>query len=185
MKSYLALFALSLCLFVNSINADTLLSDTTNITVIAQSNSKDYATAGFENFNNISLDVHAVGDYDEPSNEFINFNIDGVDFGSYNVDTPGVTATNVGLPAFDWDLQFSILITDLQWTNFISDSILNITWSNGIGTGAPQNVQHFVSYEINGDLAPVPVPSAFLLLGSGLIWFAGMRRKFLKTIRSA
>jgi hypothetical protein len=127
MKSYLALFALFLCLFINSINADTLLSDTTNITVIAQSNSKDYATAGFENFNNISLDVHAVGDYNEPSNEFINFNIDGVDFGSYNVDTLGVTATNVGLPAFDWDLQFSILITDLQWTNFISDSMLNIT----------------------------------------------------------
>lgn len=181
MKNYLYLIALSVCFFVNSANAATLLSNTTDTIINGQSSSINYATAGFENFDSISLDVHAVGDYDA-ADEFINFTIDGFDFGSFNISTPGVTATNVGLDFFDWDIQFSILISDIQWESFISDSILNITWSNATATGNTLNVQHFVSYEINGEpISSIPEPATIWLIGFGLIGLAGMRRKLLKT----
>ena len=131
MKNYLTLFALTVYFLVNSVNAATLFTDSTNITVNGQSNSTDFATDGFEDFTGITLDVHAVGDYNG-SNEFINFAIDSVDFGSFDTSSPSVTATNVGLAAFDWELLFSISISDSQWASFLSDSMLNISWSNGL-----------------------------------------------------
>ena len=53
-------------------------------------------------------------------------------------------------------------------------------FDNGLQTINSKNMHYYAIAVRNGDVAPVPEPSTFLLLGGGLLGIAGLRRKFKK-----
>tara|TARA_R110001583_G_scaffold195495_2_gene374263 strand:- start:654 stop:1211 length:558 start_codon:yes stop_codon:yes gene_type:complete len=162
-------------------NAGLIFSDNTNITTSGQSDIASFSSIGFEDYTNIIFSVDARGDFGEnESNEYIEFLIDGVNFGQYTWDTFGVTSStgSSNISSIDKLISFSFNISALQWANFISDDSVQVTWNNGSGVGDwSNNYIGYVNYEINGVASQVPEPTTLAIFALGIMGLASRRFK--------
>ena len=182
MKKFL-LIAVGL-FFVGSANATLITSNTTNITTTQQSFST--VVNLLDTYENIFLNVTAKGDYGATqSEEFLKLYIDGVELlnwcagsnSSTSCPNVGVTSVTENSSAIDYTIIGGFAISDLLWSAFSSDSILNISWNNGRGVNnSSTGGSDFVTYSITGDVVEASSPAVISLFVLALAGFGFTRR---------
>jgi hypothetical protein len=171
---------LSSGLFVNNANAGIIVSDNTSVTSTGQFYTNTFDVTGFEDYINLIFTVSTRGDYgNTQSSEYIEFFIDGISFGQFRYNTPGVTSSigATGLSWGDWELDFSFSITDIAWsTLYADDSTITVSWSNASGVNAfTSRYNPFVNFNLAGDPNPVPEPSTLAIFALGMMGLAVRR----------
>jgi hypothetical protein len=154
-----------ICLF-NSANAGIIFTDKTFINVTSQNDTNLINITGYENYTNLLFTFQARGDYGASTGENISFFIDDVYKGAYDWTTPGSVQGPDNKLHFDWILNYSFTISDVDWANYASNSFIKVEWDNSDAVGASS--PYYVEYTLTGEPIPVPAPAPFIPLILGL-----------------
>jgi len=177
---------LSLSCLVSTANAGLILEDSTVVDTSGQTYSQIFDVTGFENYTNLVFTVNARGDYGITElGEIIDFSIDDTFFGEFSLDTVGVDSYvgPTGWDDFDYIIDFSFTISDVDWNTLANDSQVNVQWNNSSRVGT--NPAFYVSYTLSGtpsepsvvDPKPVPAPTTLVIFALGMIGLASRRFK--------
>jgi hypothetical protein len=154
-----------ICLF-NTANAGIIFTDKTFINVGGQNDIKLFSIGGYENYTNLLFTFQARGDFGDSLDENISFLIDDIPIGTYDWTTSGSVQGDINNSSWDWILNYSFTISDVDWASYASDSIIKIEWVNSGAVGAAPG--SYVEYTLTGQPILVPVPAPFIPLILGL-----------------
>jgi hypothetical protein len=154
-----------ICLF-NSANAGIIFTDKTFINVTSQNDTNLINITGYENYTNLLFTFQARGDYGNSLDENISFLIDDVYIGTYDWTTSGSVLGPRNDIHWDWILNYSFTISDVDWANYASNSFIKVEWDNSDAVGASS--PYYVEYTLTGEPIPVPAPAPFIPLILGL-----------------
>ena len=106
---------------------------------------------------------------EDNENLFLNFN-------AFAFMTIAPVSTSQVLGTITFDVSDTAVVDGLSSDlNFYLDSVNIGLWLDGVTE--ERNLDNFESYSIDVGTAAVPVPSALLLMGAGILGFAGLGRK--------
>jgi hypothetical protein len=171
----------------NNANAGIIFEHTTNVTRDFQNGFYDFDITGFEDYTNITLNVNVRGDYGDDNDEYIYMVLNGVSYGFFYSNSPGVSAKiedSIFWLSSDTTMSFSLSVTPntfLRHNNILAEkpNLFRVGWANGDNVrGDTRSIRpQYVSWKLSGDPIPAPEPSTLAILALGMIGLASRRFK--------